>query len=47
MSLFDDAAKAFEEIAEQEETDSETEIDSEQNDIATKEAVVSPSTQRL
>ena len=39
----EDAVKAFEEIAEQEETaDSETEIDDEQNDTATEEAVSEP-----
>ena len=39
----EDAVKAFEEIAEQDETDdSETEIDSEQNDTATEEAVSEP-----
>ena len=39
----EDAVKAFEEIAEQEETaDSETELDDEQNDTATEEAVSEP-----
>ena len=39
----EDAVKAFEEIAEQEETaDSETELESEQNDTATEEAVSEP-----
>ena len=39
----EEAVKAFEEIAEQEETaDSEAEIESEQNDIATEEAVSEP-----